>query len=62
MKLFNTCVYKNNKSIKMKTLTLTLISGFSPAILKSVLGGDILSPERVMLRTINDPRYSKIII
>jgi hypothetical protein len=38
------------------------ILNFSPAILKSVLNGDITSPERVMLKTINDPRYSKVII
>ncbi|MFA5722976.1 MAG: DUF2828 family protein [Candidatus Pacearchaeota archaeon] len=51
-----------NNPVKFDKTGAALISGFSPAILKSVLGGDILSPERVMLRTINDPRYSKIII
>jgi hypothetical protein len=51
-----------NNPVKFDETGTALISGFSPSILKSVLGGDILSPERVMLRTINDPRYSKVIV
>lgn len=34
-----------------------LISGFSPSIMKSILGGKILSPEDVMLDTIMSDRY-----
>jgi hypothetical protein len=37
-----------------------LISGFSPSILKSVLGGDEMTPMSIMLKTINNERYSKI--
>ena len=37
-----------------------LISGFSPAIMKSILGTDILTPEWVMLFTLNSQRYSVI--
>ena len=37
-----------------------LISGFSPAIMKSILGTDILTPEWVMLFTLNSQRYNVI--
>ncbi len=37
-----------------------LISGFSPAIMKSVIGGDIESPEQIMDKTILTERYSQI--
>ncbi|HRW20573.1 MAG TPA: DUF2828 family protein [Bacteroidales bacterium] len=55
-------IASGNNPVKFDTTGAALISGFSPAILKSVLGGDILSPERVMLKTINDPRHSKVIV
>lgn len=54
-------ISSGNNPVKFDQSGAALISGFSPAILKSVLSGDILSPERVMLKTINDPRYSKVI-
>ena len=38
-----------------------LVSGASPSVIKAVLSGEI-SPDKVMLRTINDPRYDKIIV
>jgi hypothetical protein len=34
-----------------------LISGFSPAIVKSVLGGQLMTPESVMLKTLMNSRY-----
>jgi hypothetical protein len=34
-----------------------LISGFSPAIIKSILGGQLMTPESVMLKTLMNPRY-----
>lgn len=37
-----------------------LVSGFSPAILKSILGGKIYSPSQLMLRTIDSDRYRQI--
>lgn len=37
-----------------------LVSGFSPAILKSILAGEIYSPVQLMLRTINSDRYRNI--
>lgn len=37
-----------------------LISGFSPSILKSVLGGDDMTPESIMMKTIDTERYNVI--
>jgi hypothetical protein len=34
-----------------------LISGFSPSIVKSILGGQLMTPESVMLKTLMNPRY-----
>ena len=38
-----------------------LVSGFSPAIMKSLLGGDIESPQQIMDKTILSERYSPIV-
>jgi hypothetical protein len=38
-----------------------LISGFSPAIMTSLLGGDIESPQQIMDKTILSERYSPIV-
>jgi hypothetical protein len=37
-----------------------LVSGFSPSILKSILGGKIYSPSQLMLKTIDSERYRRI--
>ena len=39
-----------------------LVSGFSPSILKSLLGGKNMTPESIMMDTVNDERYSSITI
>lgn len=39
-----------------------LISGFSPSILKSVLGGKNMTPESVLMDTIQNERYSLITV
>jgi hypothetical protein len=39
-----------------------LVSGCSPSILKSLLNGNILTAEQVMLDTINVERYKKVTI
>jgi len=46
----------DNYPVQIGESGTALISGFSPNILKSVLGGGI-SPEKVMLKTLNDKRY-----
>jgi hypothetical protein len=40
----------NNKGI-------ALVSGFSPAILKGVLSGDLITPQKIMLQTVMTDRY-----
>jgi hypothetical protein len=39
-----------------------LVSGFSPSILKSLLGGKNMTPESIMMDTVNDKRYSVITV
>jgi hypothetical protein len=38
-----------------------LVSGFSPAIMTSLLGGDIESPQQIMDKTILSERYAPIV-
>lgn len=37
-----------------------LVSGFSPSLLKSVLKGENLTPQEIMMQTLDDPRYAVI--
>ena len=39
-----------------------LVSGCSPAILTSLLSGEIINSEDLMLKTINNERYNRVII
>lgn len=39
-----------------------LVSGASPSILKSVLSGEVMTPEQIMFDTINTERYSKVVL
>jgi hypothetical protein len=39
-----------------------LVSGFSPSILKSLLGGKDMTPESILMDTVNDERYSVITV
>jgi len=39
-----------------------LVSGFSPSILKPILSGKNMTPESIMMDTVNDERYSLITI
>jgi hypothetical protein len=49
-----------NVPASAKESGIGLVSGFSPSILKSVLKGDIYSPEKLMLDTVDTARYSCI--
>jgi hypothetical protein len=49
-----------NVPVKANTMNTALVSGYSPSIIRSVLGGDELNPLAVMLKTINSDRYSCI--
>lgn len=46
-----------NRPAKSSTPGVALVSGFSPTILKTVLGRNIVSPYQTMLDTVNIPRY-----
>ena len=49
-----------NVPVKADTPNTALVSGYSPSILTSILGGKDLSPYSVMMETINKPRYACI--
>ena len=49
-----------NVPTKADTENTALVSGFSPSILTSILGGEIAHPAQVMFDTINSERYDKI--
>lgn len=48
--------------VKFDKQGTALVSGFSPSIMKSVLTGEFMTPERVMLDTLNQERYDSVIL
>jgi hypothetical protein len=50
-----------NVPVKHDKKGVALVSGFSPAIMKSILSAESLDPVNVMLATINAPRYAVIV-
>jgi hypothetical protein len=51
-----------NKPIQSHQTGASLVSGFSPALLTSILSGETLSPIRMMLKVVNAERYSPITV
>lgn len=49
-----------NVPVKYDKSGVALVSGFSPAIMTSVLAADELDPVSVMMQTLNNPRYAVI--
>ena len=49
-----------NVPASVKDDSVGLVSGFSPSILKSILKGEVYSPEQLMLDTVDTDRYSRI--
>jgi hypothetical protein len=49
-----------NVPVKANTPNTALVSGYSPSILTSILGGKDLNPYSVMMETIGKPRYACI--
>jgi hypothetical protein len=43
--------------VKFDQKGTALVSGFSPALMKSILGAKSMTPEQIMLDTINAERY-----
>lgn len=50
----------DNFPVQAKDENTSLISGFSPSILKSVLAGESMTPEKIMLKTLNAERYAEV--
>jgi hypothetical protein len=50
----------NNIPVSFNETGTALVSGFSPAILKSLLMGEIISPAQIMDLTLLSPRYEQI--
>jgi hypothetical protein len=53
---------KDNVPVKYDTRGVALVSGFSPAIMVAVLGGDTdnFKPEAIMLKALMNPRYDLV--
>ena len=51
---------EKNVPVKYNEKGVALVSGFSPSIMASILGAKSLTPENVMLETLNSPRYAVI--
>lgn len=49
-----------NVPVKYDKKGVALVSGFSPAIMTSILAADELDPVSVMMQTLNSPRYAVI--
>ena len=52
----------SNFPVKFNENGTSLVSGFSPSILKPLLAGKNMTPESIMMDTVNDERYSSITI
>ena len=50
----------SNFPVEFDKMGTALISGLSPSILKSILGGDVMTPEAIMIKTIDSERYNII--
>jgi hypothetical protein len=46
--------------VKFDKKGVALVSGFSPAIMQSILAAEDLDPTSVMMQTLNSPRYAVI--
>jgi hypothetical protein len=53
---------KKNSPVKYDESGTALVSGFTPALLTSLLAGDDLSPVTMMNRVVNPERYESITI
>lgn len=47
--------------VKYNEQGVALVSGFSPSILKNIFGGEI-EPMKVLLRTLNNERYDRVVV
>jgi hypothetical protein len=54
--------YGSQAPVSFKENGTALISGFSPAILKSILSGETFTPQSILMDTIGSERYSAVTI
>ena len=59
---WNLASRQSNMPVQYNEEGTALISGFSPSILKSILGGHNMTPESIMFKTIDTERYETISI
>lgn len=50
----------DNVPVKFDERGTALVSGFSPSVMKAILSGSEMTPEAIMLATVDIPRYSVI--
>lgn len=55
------CHDYNNVPMNVYDKHTSIVSGYSPSILKAVLSGRMITPVSIMLETINSDRYSQIV-
>ena len=55
------CHNYNNVPMNVYDKHTSIVSGYSPSILKAVLSGRMITPVSIMLETINSDRYSQIV-
>jgi hypothetical protein len=53
---------RSNFPVEFNENGTALVSGFSPSILKPLLAGKNMTPESIMMDTVNDERYSVVTI
>lgn len=54
--------HSGNYPVQVTDKGTALVSGFSPAILKSLLTGEDMSPVSIMNKTVNSPRYEPVTV
>lgn len=57
---WNVNAHGGNMPVRFNEQGVALVSGFSTNVLSAVLGGEISSPEEMMLKVLNKPEYDFI--
>jgi hypothetical protein len=50
----------SNTPVSANTSNTALVSGFSPSIVKSILKSGVVTPEGIMMETLDSPRYAPV--
>jgi hypothetical protein len=53
---------RDNVPVRSNQIGAALVSGFSPSIMKSLLGGEVFTPVSIMNKTIDSERYSLVTV